>query len=139
MYLESGVDTERQRGLRRKGVFQTIGPDYPAPLKRFPELISSEITDRGQWGDFRYKLHTKCVARGSIVYRHVLLCYALHLREPCLAVTAEVSFSDPDVLFWCTFEGTQHKNKGSAHQVEDIADFQRISYSLAKSILGIEE
>ena len=139
LYLESGVETERRRSHRREGVFQTIGPEYPPVLKRHPVLLSSDVIDRGQWGDFRYKLHTKCVAQGDIVYRHVLLCYALHLREPCLAVTAEVSFSDSEVLFLCTFEGTRHKNKGSHDQIESIEDFQKVSYSLAKTILGVEE
>ena len=139
LHLNSGQETERRRSRRKEGVFQTIGPEYPAVLRRYPQLVSSEMSDRGQWGDFRYKLHTKCVAQGDIVYRHVLLCYALHLRDPCLAVTAEVSVSDPEELFLCTFEGARHKNKGTGHQIASLDDFQTVAYPLAKSVLGVEE
>ena len=139
LYLESKTGMDRSRKNRRVGIFQKIGPDYLPALSYAPQLIMSELVETGKVGDYGYSIHERCQAEGSIEYRYVLYCYALSMKEPCLAITAEVSTYDPRLLLLCAFMNGQHKNYGSRHNLSSIEDFTSIALQKVKSIIGYEE
>jgi hypothetical protein len=138
LYLHSRQDLDRLRGNRRLPIFQSIGPEYLPPLQYAPRLTMSEVIQTGVIGEYRYSLHASCQAEGSIEYRYVLFCYALDLESPCLAVTAEVSTYDSSLLLLCVFEGGNHKNYGSRHQISTIDEFHVAALDVARKIIGIE-
>ena len=136
LYSHSASATDRSRQTRREGIFQRIGPDYLPSLGYQPALVHSQVVETGTLGEYRFVLHTDCLAEGTIEYRHVMFFYALDESLPCLAISAEKSSYDPSLLMLCLFKGRKHSNLGSKHDIESVSDFMQVAIETASSMLS---